>query len=119
MRLHSLHDTDYSRESLNAPISHYTLQCRLHLYTDIFQDALSFLPSVFLGVIGYVAKKLTAKSKEKLRMSENDLEFELEQTSGARSLKLVEEGRATDDEHNEDNTQEIIKLLPSVKETEL
>ena len=88
--------------------------------TDIFQDASSFLPSVILGVIGYVAKKkLTAKSKEKLTMSENDLESELEQTSGARSLKLVEEGRATDDEHNEDNTQEIVKLLPSVKETEL
>jgi hypothetical protein len=91
--------------------------------TDIFQDASSFLPSVILGLIGYVAKKkLTAKSKEKLRMSENDLEVELEQTTGAHSLKLAEEGRATtnsDVELDEDSTHETIKLLPSVEETEL
>ena len=91
--------------------------------TDIFQDALSFLPSVIFGVIGYAAKKkLTAKSKEKLDMSENDLEVELEQKSAVHSLKLVEEGRATinsDDEIQEDNAQETVKLLPSVEETEL
>ena len=86
--------------------------------TDIFQDASSFLPSVILGLIGYVAKKkLTAKSKEKLRMSENGLEVELEQTRGAPSLRLVEEGRATIDSNDEDNTNEAIKLLPSVEET--
>ena len=88
--------------------------------TDIFQDASSFLPSVILGLIGYVAKKkLTAKSKEKLRMSENDLEVELEQTREGRSLKLVEEGKATTNSNDEDNTHETIKLLPSVEETEL
>ena len=91
--------------------------------TDIFQDASSFLPSVILGTIGYAAKKeLTAKSKEKLRMLENDCEVELEQTSGARSLKLVEEGRATinsNDELYEDNTHETTELLSSVEETEL
>ena len=91
--------------------------------SDIFQDASSFLPSIILACIGYVAKKkLSAKSMEKQQITE-DLNVRPDYKRTTTSLELVEEGRGamndSDNEFHDESNQEIVKLLPGVEDTEL
>ena len=91
--------------------------------TGIFQDATSFLPSAFLGVVGYFAKKkLTAKSKEKRKVTEDELEGVPYRKCKCDSMEAVEEGRAranSSDEFYEDDHKEEELLLPNKEETRL
>ena len=91
--------------------------------TGIFQDATSFLPSAFLGVVGYFAKKkLTAKNKEKRKVTEDELEGVPYRKCKCDSMEAVEEGRArvnSSDEFYEDDHEEMESLLPNKEETKI